>query len=83
MYGLGSVLCLAPSLCFLSYVSTNFIDTYVTVPIDVRTKKKKKLIKSFLFQWHSKYLMDVQGHNKSSAHDPWQDTWETYTQKQT
>jgi len=37
MYGLGSVLCLSPSFCFLSSVSTNFIDTYVTVPIDIRT----------------------------------------------
>ena len=37
MYGLCSFLCLSPSFCFLSSVSTNFIDTYVTVPIDVRT----------------------------------------------
>jgi len=37
MYVLCSVLCPSPSFCFLSSVSTNFTDTYVTVPIDVRT----------------------------------------------
>ena len=37
MYGLCFVLYFYPSFCFYSSVSTNFIDTYVTVPIDVRT----------------------------------------------
>jgi len=40
MYGFCSVLCLSPSSCFLSSVSTNFIDTDVTVPIDGRTSCK-------------------------------------------
>ena len=35
-YALCPVLYLSPSLCFLSSFSANFIDTYVTVPIDVR-----------------------------------------------
>ena len=35
MYVLCSVLYLWPSFCFLSTFSTNLIDTYVTVPIDV------------------------------------------------
>ena len=37
MYGLCSVLYIYPPFCFLSFVSKNLIDTYVTVPIDVRT----------------------------------------------
>ena len=37
MYGLCSVLFVSPSFRFLSSVSTNFINTYVTVSIDVRT----------------------------------------------
>ena len=39
MYGVCSVLYVSPSFRFqvLSSVSTNLIDTYVTVPIDVRT----------------------------------------------
>jgi len=37
MYALCSVLYVSPSFCFLSSVFINLIDTYVTVPIDVRT----------------------------------------------
>jgi len=37
MYGLCSVVHFYPSFCFLFSVSTNLIDTHVTVPIDVRT----------------------------------------------
>jgi len=40
IYGLCSVLYLSPFSCFLSSVSTNFIDTYVTVPIHGRTTCK-------------------------------------------
>ena len=40
MYGLCSVVRLSPSSCFLCSVSTNFIHTYVTVPIDGRTTWK-------------------------------------------
>jgi len=35
-YDLCPVLYLSPSFCFLSFFSTDLIDTYVTVPIDVR-----------------------------------------------
>jgi len=37
MYGLCSVLYLSPFFCFPSSVSTNFMDTYVMVPIDAHT----------------------------------------------
>ena len=36
MYGLCSVLFLSPCFCLISSLSAHLIDTYVTVPIDVR-----------------------------------------------
>jgi len=33
--------------------------------------------KWILFQWHSKYMMNVKRNNKFNAYDPWEDTWET------
>jgi len=74
MYGLCSALYSYPSLCFLSSASTNLIDTYVTVPVDVRTTLLISLssscicvlipliydrINQYDYLWKKKYIVPV------------------------